>query len=227
MKILAQAEQWPFRCGVRSWDDHPNHYRNDRLNPRGQITEGRPDYHDTGEVGEIDYSEQPPIPGMKVPLTQQQPIQVWRGFNVWRDELPQHMKDYLSGEGGLFPGEPGRPGPEFGRQLLDHLNSTAKSFGSSQLGMHWSTDKDKAQTFVLEKPPGYTGPFSFVPVLVGATWGGLGEDPDRWWGAKGYGAEKEIALLRGAPVKVNHLSVQNPESGEWFDVTPESSQGYA
>ena len=217
MKILRQKEQWPFRTTAAIPEPQ---WRNDQVNPRGSVIHGRPPWHETGEGIDVPSVEpELPLKWKKSPI-KFAPIQLWRGVNVRLSDLPEETKERLTGEGGLFSTSPSPVGGQFGAHLLDQLKSVSSSYGQGhQLGTHWTVDPNVARKVLTTRPDSYTDhDWSVIPMMVGATWDGRGEDPDHW--DRGFPKEKEITMLRGAPLTVNQLLIQHPVTGDWHDVTP-------
>lgn len=126
----------------------------------------------------------------------------------------------------VVPGNPTHP--DLGPMLLDYVENNPKSWNyvpskvKPGIGPHWSIDEK------VSKDSFTSGSSSNkIPVVVSGDWAGLGEDPDRPHGARGYYSEKEITLAPGAPVNINRVQIKHPKTYDWRDLPIEPHTRYA
>lgn len=219
MPILKQAEQFAYRVAG------PPAYRNDRVNPEGMESQGRPDV-----VAPLREPEQPELPAPGMHFYDRDPMPLYRGVSIPVDSLPEHLQSQLMGGGGLYDLPAGELHGQFGSDLLDHLQS--RNFQSYPTvgyggGTHWSTSKSIATSFAYNpKPTSWQkiNQTKFVPVVMRAQWDGRGEDPTRDDGAQGFPEESEITMLPGTQLHVDQMHLIHPDTGAHHDITPEGGK---
>ena len=108
----------------------------------------------------------------------------WFGSGFITDMLAHKIVDYVEA-GAWKPSD-----------FSDHPNIGG-------MGPHWTTKN--TVDFGDDSPDDNT-----LPVQIVMEWPGLGEDPDRKDGARGYESEREITLNPNSPVRVKQLVLRHP-----------------